>query len=1234
MSISLRDGRGVKTSPITSRHGFVPALVGAIALGILGVVTVVIGSAQLETARENRLDDRVGLVSRFSMAGDRLYDPQALVRQANALPFSRDDPVGAEGLLSYFLLSPTSDPYVEVALVLNDQTVLASRPAGVDASRYDLGDSVNEAIQLGSGLSPVFDLDGQSVWARTIPLGGSRPWGVLVLVEGLEQRWLQHLYQDLGSLGRGDGGISLVDQRGVAAASWDPDKIGTALLTPEERANIDDRVSVWPTEVNGQTTVNIGVERLGANRSSALLFQQSEAALYGDLVDAQTRRSRFTYASLVASMFVLVAFTAFRQRAIQREERRAAVILGATDDIIALLDHDDRITSISSGLERMLGHRPSEWVGRPFNDLVAPANRDSFVALVARGRAEVVSRELGVGFTHVDGTIHWFDLTITDRRDHRHVGGLIVTCSPVGERKALEDELVHRSTHDALTGLANRAGFEAELTKVAAQDGITIVGIVDLDRFKVLNDTLGHEEGDKALQRVAAVIASTVGNRGTAARLGGDEFGFVLAHRDPSLGRATCQAIIDQIEAIWPGTDDHPGVSASIGVIEVQGRVSRPEVIMREADAAMYLVKKEGGAQYLIKQIANDDVANAAAHQKPVPKATDPAPSASPEEYPSLVDIQRPGPTGRQRLTRALPALVTAAVVISGIVATSALSARAGTRSEEARIGERREVIQALGNLTARTTSAERLMGVAAMTPWDLDDPGAIRAVLNQWSSSPALGTNTVASLVDRSGQMIVSSPPNRTPPPQATVGHPGWSQVLAGTPAIPPLATGSDGLLRFYWNLPIVRSGTVNEVLIVSVSIEDVSWSEVLELLGSLGNRPGGAVVVDSNGRVASSWNPSQLGEIAIDPALLGPASEARSLIEGPGELVTLVEQIPDPYSERYVLWQKRPDDFFGDLHQGQRATDASMVGAVVATLIGVGWINRRRERQLRRHEGRLDALMSHSSTVVLVVDEEATIDFASSALARYTGQPAAESRRQPLAATIGPSAGPLMSACADRERTEFERIELVDHAGNPRVSDVVVQPMFDRPEINGCLVTLTDCTERQRLEQRLAAAASHDPLTGLVNRAAFAAELERLQSDRRAADSAYAVIFIDLDHFKPINDEHGHHVGDEVLVVISRRLEAGVRAQDLVARHGGDEFTVLLRDCDQAHAEATTERLLAAIRAPIELGDLVVQVGASAGIVLGRPGSQQVGSVRDADHAMYEAKQGGRGRWVLAEI
>jgi diguanylate cyclase (GGDEF)-like protein/PAS domain S-box-containing protein len=184
---------------------------------------------------------------------------------------------------------------------------------------------------------------------------------------------------------------------------------------------------------------------------------------------------------------------------------------------------------------------------------------------------------------------------------------------------------------------------------------------------------------------------------------------------------------------------------------------------------------------------------------------------------------------------------------------------------------------------------------------------------------------------------------------------------------------------------------------------------------------------------------------------------------------------------------------------------------------------------------------------------------------------------------------------------------------------------------KIIGIIGIARDITERKRAEDRIHFLAYHDTLTNLPNRSQFESEL-KTTIKMLTAETEAALLYIDLDRFKSVNDTLGHVAGDELIRQVAGRLSRLARESDIVARLGGDEFAVLLT-CNAGHAaiEALSERILAEISRPYDLFGDAAFIGASIGISRLRGGIEVEHILREADIALYEAKAGGRGRWQV---
>ena len=195
----------------------------------------------------------------------------------------------------------------------------------------------------------------------------------------------------------------------------------------------------------------------------------------------------------------------------------------------------------------------------------------------------------------------------------------------------------------------------------------------------------------------------------------------------------------------------------------------------------------------------------------------------------------------------------------------------------------------------------------------------------------------------------------------------------------------------------------------------------------------------------------------------------------------------------------------------------------------------------------------------------------------------------------------------------------------------EVLATNRLDDHAVRGIVANVRDITERANEAARLTWQAYHDTLTGLANRALLQDRLDLALERARRARELTGLLFIDLDHFKAVNDALGHEAGDRLLIEVADRLVNAVRTGDTVARFGGDEFVILAETLTvRAEARIIAERVLELLAEPIDLDGTMVTIGASVGIAFDEVHNPDL-LLRDADIALYQAKDSGRNRFVV---
>ncbi len=302
---------------------------------------------------------------------------------------------------------------------------------------------------------------------------------------------------------------------------------------------------------------------------------------------------------------------------------------------------------------------------------------------------------------------------------------------------------------------------------------------------------------------------------------------------------------------------------------------------------------------------------------------------------------------------------------------------------------------------------------------------------------------------------------------------------------------------------------------------------------------------------------------------------------------------------------------------------------------------ISARRHAQeaLRSSEARYRLIAETAQEGIWATDPQGKTLYANQKMADLLGFPLTEFYEQRSDKLIsGVTRAQVRSRQRRRGSEAGEKYELLHTRpdGATRVLGISASPLVDDARYLGSLAMITDITAARQAENELVYRATHDPLTGLANRALLLDRVqESLDAAAKAGQGSTAVLVADIDQFKLVNDSYGHAAGDDLLVEVTRRWEGAVRSDDLIGRFGGDEFVVLCSGASEDVARARAARLLATLTAPIDLEIRSVNVTASIGVAVsaagdltGAPDASTL--LRFADAAMYEAKAQGRGRIV----
>lgn len=300
------------------------------------------------------------------------------------------------------------------------------------------------------------------------------------------------------------------------------------------------------------------------------------------------------------------------QESLFREKEQAVITLESIGDAVVTTDTAGRMMYLNPMAERLTGWRTSEALGLPASTIltfISDTTREPIESTVGRclqeGRA--VDLAEGVLLLRRDGTeVAIGDSAAPIRDRNGATTGVVLVFHDVTEKRRVSHKLSHEAAHDALTSLVNRAEFDRRLTRALADTAYGAVGehalcYLDLDRFKVINDSCGHEAGDELLRQIAALLSSHMRKRDTLARVGGDEFTALLENcplDEAAKIAETVRQAIEEFRYVWGRQTFSLGIS--VGVVPITATSGRMASVLRAADAACYVAKEAGGNRVFV----------------------------------------------------------------------------------------------------------------------------------------------------------------------------------------------------------------------------------------------------------------------------------------------------------------------------------------------------------------------------------------------------------------------------------------------------------------------------------------------------------------------------------------------------------------------------------------------------------------------------------------------------------
>ncbi len=506
-------------------------------------------------------------------------------------------------------------------------------------------------------------------------------------------------------------------------------------------------------------------------------------------------------------------------------------------------------------------------------------------------------------------------------------------------------------------------------------------------------------------------------------------------------------------------------------------------------------------------------------------------------------------------------------------------------------------------------------------------------------------------AVIDANGYLVASDRGPQPPPPLDLSDREHFRVHINALDDVVDISKPVLGRVSKQWSVQVTRrlnnpDGTFGGVIVASLDPEHFS-----SFYRSIDVGSGGAVTlvgIDGIVRASGGVKAEKLGARLSEPKLIEQVLHKRAATIGYREASTATPRIASTrWVDGYALAVVVGTDEYQPSLGWKRNPNIYYAGAAVLTLLVLAALSAivlrslrlaDKERELRLKRLQHEATLENITQGILMVDAKGEIGFMNSRLGELLGLDSGYTR--------GRHSYRELVEHLD-ERGEFGRrigSDLLDFIRFPDQRDIIPHYERERPDgtvlevrttqlpEGGFVRTLTDITGRRRAEAKVLQLARHDALTGLSNRAVFRQQLEEAAL-LTAAGRSFAVLMIDLDRFKPVNDTHGHAVGDLLLKLVAERLRATVRSGDIIGRLGGDEFAVIQMGANQIEqAESLARRITRELCQPYSIDGQTITIGASVGISLA-PLHGKLGQdlLHAADLALYSVKALSRGSYAV---